>query len=211
MDIYGYLYYNECVKFLIQATNELMAGKFGLDMLIITKSLRGYYKNPDSIVQKVLADRMGERDPGNKPQSSDRIPFVYIQIPENKNRKILQGERVEHPKFIQENNLKPDYLFYITNQIKKPVSQIFELALEQLDNYFRKPNYYKLKWKELEKSGLTDAEILKKITELRLKDVDSLVFEKIIKKATSQKDQIQARMSGIPQITNWFKPKKSNK
>ena len=48
------------------------------ETLIITKSLRGYYKNPDQIAHKVLADRIGERDPGNKPKSNDRIPFVYI-------------------------------------------------------------------------------------------------------------------------------------
>ena len=31
-----------------------------------------------------LSRRMGERDPGNKPQSNDRIPFVYIQVKEKK-------------------------------------------------------------------------------------------------------------------------------
>ena len=43
----------------------------------ITKSLRGYYKNPQQIAHKVLADRMAERDPGNKPKANDRIPCVY--------------------------------------------------------------------------------------------------------------------------------------
>ena len=40
--------------------------------------MRGYYKNPQSIAHKVLADRMAERDPGNKPKSNDRIPYAYI-------------------------------------------------------------------------------------------------------------------------------------
>ena len=48
-------------------------------MLIISKSLRGFYKKPHMIAHKVLADRMGERDPGNKPMVNDRIPYVYIQ------------------------------------------------------------------------------------------------------------------------------------
>jgi hypothetical protein len=34
---------------------------------------------------------MGKRDPGNKPSSGDRIPFVYIH---NADKKALQGERV---------------------------------------------------------------------------------------------------------------------
>jgi hypothetical protein len=46
--------------------------------------LRSNYKNPAQIAHKVLADRMGKRDPGNKPSSGDRIPFVYIET-KNKN------------------------------------------------------------------------------------------------------------------------------
>ena len=104
------------------------------------------YKNPLSIAHKVLADRMGERDPGNKPKSNDRIPFVYVIIKEiekvfdlenkyksgkNKGRyrkkSILQGDRVEHPEYIIENKLDIDYSFYITNQIMKPILQLLEL------------------------------------------------------------------------------------
>jgi len=38
-----------------------------------------------------LSRRMGERDPGNKPQSNDRIPFVYIQVKEKKGVKTFAG------------------------------------------------------------------------------------------------------------------------
>ena len=100
---------------------KLLDGKFKLDMLVITKSLRGYYKNPDRIAHKVLADRMGVRDPGNKPSSNDRIPYVYIEVKEEKGKSMLQGDRIEHPEYIKENKLKPDYKFYITNQIMKPM------------------------------------------------------------------------------------------
>ena len=50
---------------------------------IISKSLRGYYKNPDAIAHKVLADRMAERNPGNKPKPNDRIPYMYRRLPDN--------------------------------------------------------------------------------------------------------------------------------
>ena len=49
-----------------------------------------FYKNPESIAHKVLADRMGKRDPGNKPSTGSRIPFVYIQT--KKNVKFLVKE-----------------------------------------------------------------------------------------------------------------------
>ena len=54
--------------------------KDNIDMFVITKSLRGYYKNPESIAHKVLADRIAERDPGNKPKPNDRIPYAYREV-----------------------------------------------------------------------------------------------------------------------------------
>ena len=78
------------------------------------------------IAHWVLANRMGERDPGNKPKSNDRIPYVYIEIKETKS--TLQGDSIEHPRYVIDNKLKIDYGFYITNQIMKPVSQIFDLV-----------------------------------------------------------------------------------
>jgi len=57
---------------------DLLDGKVDINRLIISKSLRANYANPTLIPHKVLADRMGERDPGNKPQSNERVPYCYI-------------------------------------------------------------------------------------------------------------------------------------
>ena len=128
---------DSAVEFLKEKLEELVSGKFKMEDLTITKTLRGYYKNPDGIAHKVLADRIGERDPGNKPSSNDRIPFVYINVKEQKGKKLLQGDRVEHPDFIRENNLKINYKFYITNQLMKPIIQILELCLKDPEKPFR--------------------------------------------------------------------------
>lgn len=122
-------------QFVQDTVKEIIDGKYGMNYLIITKSLRSGYKNPESIAHKVLADRIGDRDPGNRPQSNDRIPYVYITKTSKKGEKILQGDRIETPSFIRKNNLDIDYQFYITNQISKPVSQVFALIIEQLPNY----------------------------------------------------------------------------
>ena len=50
----------------------------------------------------------------------------------------LQGDRVETPTYIKENNLTPDYSFYITNQIMKPVQQLFALVLETIPDFKKK-------------------------------------------------------------------------
>lgn len=119
----------EAAQFVKDAVAELLAGKFPLPKLTITKSLRAEYANPSRIAHKVLADRIAARDPGNKPSTSDRIPFVYIQVPKTIK---LQGDRIETPSYIRAHGLKPDYAFYITNQIAKPVAQVFGLLVGDL-------------------------------------------------------------------------------
>ena len=132
---------DKAMEWLETTLQEIIDGKINTNMFIITKSLSGYYKNPDGIAHKVLADRMAERNPGNKPKPNDRIPYMYVEVDENpipngffkngkpkfKKRKILQGDRIEHPDYIKEKQLKIDYKFYISNQIMNPVKQVLDL------------------------------------------------------------------------------------
>jgi len=138
--------YGGCVKIILNEQNiekaknfvrteveKVLNGEFPMDKFIISKTLKGFYKNPDGVAHKVLADRIGIRDPGSKPKSNDRIPYAYIELPPaRKGEKVLQGDKIELPSYIKENHLKLDYLHYITNQIQKPVSQIFELEYSEL-------------------------------------------------------------------------------
>ena len=208
---------------------KLLSGDVNIKDLIITKSIKAKYANPTTIAHKVLADRMGERDPGNKPQSNDRIPYCFINhkclkcsvcncniskdnckcrkcmklfcpyhlnshkkqckkicrfckctedecelidcntckgvycvkynsdksLSENccyykhnlrndkyKNvfhdkckkildTKLIQGDIIEHPQYIQENNLLIDYRYYFEKQIRIPVEQIFGLTMSK--------------------------------------------------------------------------------
>ena len=84
----------KAADFLQSSMEELIGGNVPIDKLVITKSLRGHYKNPKQIAHKVLADRMGRRDSGNKPSAGDRIAFAYF---ENDNKKALQGDKIETP------------------------------------------------------------------------------------------------------------------
>jgi DNA polymerase elongation subunit (family B) len=111
--------------------NDLIQGKHSLKKLTITKSLRANYANPEQIAHKVLAERIGVRDPGNKPKPNDRIAFVYFDATKTRDSK-KQGDRIETPEFMLENKLSPDYKHYITNQIQKPLTQLFGLFWEQV-------------------------------------------------------------------------------
>lgn len=212
---------NASKVFYHNSIKDLLDGKIDLNQLIISKTIRTDYANPNQIAHKVLGDRMGERDPGNRPQSNDRIPYCFIDpcnilckicnskvnsdkckcitcmnifcykhlishkdvctkicrfCKQNANQtsltncltckgwycnrcnekhkmrtdkyktvhydkckkelsiKLLQGDLIEHPLYIQEKNLRIDYNYYLTNQIQKPVNQIFELVMKNPDS-----------------------------------------------------------------------------
>ena len=65
------------MKFFRDSLKDVLAGKFSIDKFVISKTLRGHYKNPDQIVHKVLADRMFKRDQGSAPQINDRVNYVF--------------------------------------------------------------------------------------------------------------------------------------
>ena len=158
-----------------------------MEKLVITKSLRSDYKNPMQIAHKVLADRMGKRSPGNKPGPGDRIPFVYIAT---EGKKTLQGDRVEHPQYVVENKVKLDYAFYITNQIMKPVLQLFALVLEEIPDFktkMLKARKFKREADEIRKTQ-TKEDAEKKVANLRNKEVEKLLFQPFIDKLTVKKN-----------------------
>ena len=174
------------IDFLRQSLFDLINGIFDLNMLVITKTLRGYYKVPESIAHKVLADRMGERDPGNKPQSNDRIPYIYVVVPETKG--MLQGDKIEHYNYVKEHNLEPDYVTYIENQILKPVSQIYELIVEKLDGYNKGKGYFDFLTKlYTEKYNNDMVKVKKKISSLKQDEVKRIIFKDIIREARKRK------------------------
>ena len=184
----------KAIEFLYDSLTQLVNGKVNMDKLMITKALRGYYKNPKQIAHKVLADRIGQRDPGNKPKPGDRMRFVHIV---NKDKNSLQGEKIETPEFILNNKLKIDYAFYITNQLFKPLSQLFGLSLEQIWKYQGKDTAitkYKKEIIDLEKE-YPDLEIfMKKKEKLCTAKVKVLLFDKYLNKINNLKNGNQELM-----------------
>ena len=175
------------IEFLQDELKNLVEGKTSIKDLIITKSLRANYKDPSKIAHKVLADRIGARDPGNRPGSNERIPFVYIKTGGAGAARAaaapsLQGDRIEHPDYIEQNNLVPDYLHYITNQIMKPILQLYALCLSELPGYDKGDAY----WDEVENMLLgkpmyqNDIRRKNRINNLKLAMAKELLFEKFI-------------------------------
>ena len=187
------------IQFLKETLEKLINGGFGLDALVISKTLSSYYKDPDRIAHKVLADRIGDRDPGNKPQINDRIPFVYVNTPDN-SKNMLQGDKIETPQYIKENNLTPDYQVYITNQIQKPVCQIYALCVEQIPGYYDNIDFNLIYDKHI-KMGKPHMEATKKVLETKQKIAYDLLFRTYVR-------QLENTKQGNNEITKWFTVKK---
>ena len=125
----------KAIAFTRRILKKILSGKFPIEKFIITKTLRAEYKDRTRIVHAVLADRIAERDPGNKPQTNNRIPYVFIEVDESKVE--LQGDRVEHPDYVKKHELRLDYLYYITNQIMKPAIQFLEKIVKNPQKVFQ--------------------------------------------------------------------------
>jgi len=209
---------------------KLLAEEIPLDQFVITKSLNSSYKNPKQIAHKVLADRIAEREPGNKPTSGDRIPFVYIINPEKvrisklkgKEKKdapkVLQGDCMDTPAYIRANpdKCKVDYGHYITNQLMNPIVQLFALALEDIWIMQKKPKsllYFQNEVKLMTNKMTTDPKnnhlkaeeltekIAKKITKMREKTAGDIIFGPYIKQLKNAADKNQPITAFLKKIT----------
>jgi DNA polymerase delta subunit 1 len=181
IDILLYKYdLNAAVDFLRTELQKLINGEYPLEDLIVTKTLKGTYKDRTKIAHATLVDRMGERG-DEKPQVNDRIPYVYIDV---KGEHIkLQGDRIEHPDYIREHGLMPDYQFYITNQLTKPIAQIFALCVEKLPNYSYPPSYWMQADEELRSNtiyGDNDLKRHSRIVALKQKETIALLFDEFV-------------------------------
>jgi DNA polymerase elongation subunit (family B) len=185
--------------FLKKCLQNMVDEKYEMDKLVITKSLRSGYKNPNQIAHKVLADRIGKRDAGNKPNIGDRVPYIYIDNPD---KKALQGERIETPDYILKNKVKINYAFYITNQIMKPLQQLFALVLEDMKDFKKVKGHSLRTWMNqltaLKKECGDDTEKYKKKEgALRNKEVKALLFDAYLRKTNNTRNGYQA-------ITDFF-------
>jgi DNA polymerase elongation subunit (family B) len=186
----------KAIEYLDQSLGNLINGTVPMDKLAITKALRSDYKNPNQIAHKVLADRIGKRDPGNKPKPGDRIKFLYVN---SSTPTALLGERIETPEYITSQKLKIDYTYYITNQLMKPLQQLFGLVLEDMKDFKRKKGLrtWKTELDKLRKDYPDDNIYRKKEEAMRNKEVKYLLFDEYLYKTDNLK-------KGNKMITEFF-------
>ena len=119
--------------YLRDVLQKIIDGAYPLEKFGLTKSLKGSYKNPPA--HYILANRIGEREPGTRPKPGDRIGYAFI-VPvikpgqgSGKGGKLLAGDKIETLAYIRAHGLRLDYHYYITNHIMNPLLQLLGLAL----------------------------------------------------------------------------------
>ena len=111
--------FNLTLDWLKETLQMIRNGEYPMRYFVITKALRGYYKNPKGIAHKVLADRMAERDPGNKPKANDRIPYAYID--KGKTKQIIGYKKIKERRpngFFK--NGKPKFKNFVIDDLDQP-------------------------------------------------------------------------------------------
>ena len=117
---------------------DMFNGKYHIKYFLQSRNLKmkESYKDWQKIAHAYLSNRIAERDPGNAPQSGDRIEFAVIKVDNPTGRKLLQGDIIETPTEIKNKGLEIDYQFYLTNQIMKPALQFLSLVDANAEEIF---------------------------------------------------------------------------
>ena len=118
-------------KYVRKCLQDMFDGKYDIKYFLQSRNMKmkESYADWTKIAHVYLAEKIAKRDPGNAPQSGDRIEFVVIKVPPPaKGEKLLQGDIIEIPSYIKEKKLQIDYLFYLTNQIMTPALQFLNLV-----------------------------------------------------------------------------------
>jgi len=123
---------------------ELLSGDVPNEKLILSQSLADSYKvkgqavsitSPESVdinqshVQVVV--KMRERKPGSEPQSGDRVPYILTDTGDPKAKAF---EKSEDPKYVEENNIPVDYMYYFENKFLNPVCDLLEPLFDDPKN-----------------------------------------------------------------------------
>jgi len=181
----------KAIDFLNSSLENLISGKVAMDKLMMTRQLKSDYKKPEQIAHNVLANRIGKRDPGNKPKSGDRMKYLVVCQGDAKSK---LGERIETPEFIMENKITIDYIYYIENQLMEPLKQLFGLALEQIWQLQNKSQAIKTFRKDvaaLEEEYPDLETFMKKREKHSSKKIEELLFKKFLTKINNDKRGLQ--------------------
>ena len=93
---------SKSIKYMDECIDNLLNGKYHIKYFITSKTLKANYADRTKIPHVCLADRIELRDPGNAPNTNDRIQYVAIKIDDSK---ILK-EKIEKNNILMNQSLE---------------------------------------------------------------------------------------------------------
>ena len=94
--------------------------------VVLSKSLRQTYANPEGMPHVKVASLMNERDPGSAPRVGDRVEYVVIA---SESKRVV--DRVEDVGHATRLKLPPDWFFYV-EALERPLLRILEVPLASI-------------------------------------------------------------------------------
>lgn len=159
-----------------QHIQRVLAGGVPIDKFVVSKTLRGGYKNAAQ-PHVYVADKIRRRR-GYPVNHGERVPYVFVE--DLTKPDALQAERAEDPLHVAEHQLPLDVLYYVEHQLRSPIVSLFELMVDDPENAVF--------------GGEGIAEIMH---ELRTKRAGALRVAKRTRKNVANHQ---------PEITRWFSP-----
>jgi DNA polymerase elongation subunit (family B) len=201
---------------LMNIINNHRSKQFPIEDFIISKTLKSLDKyKPDKNTGKVhvahvmLAQRVAERTPGLAFSTNERVPYCYV---EKEGKNLLQGDMIETPYHIQENDIKLDYLYYINKQLMNPIVQLFEyIDLNRVKNIFKR----RMKMAKDKKTGQTslgDNKLFKMVekTQTHLPKVEETLKEIVFELSDDEEEKPKKKAKKTKKLKK-IKKKKEEK
>jgi hypothetical protein len=170
---------NEAVNVVKDYIEKMFKNELDINEYVLSKSLKNKYptENKNGRAMKPpghyqLQQKMIAREVVNPPQAGDRIPFVYIEVDDNK---ATGGERMESPEYVIEHpdRCKIDIMFYLDKQLTSPMYTIFEVLVKNEDGVM-----FPRKVKVDKKTGKKTTEISKECKQA----INELLFVDLVRK-----------------------------
>jgi len=124
---------NGAVQLARQTVVDLLEGRTPLDDLILSKQLTrppDQYKNPQPHVE--LAKHLQKILPATQaPKTGDRIDYII------KPGRGKTFTRAAIPDDVREGKCSIDYEWYLTNQLKDPLTRVFEMVIDNTSDIFK--------------------------------------------------------------------------
>ena len=135
-----------------EAAIKLLNYEVPIDQLVVSKSLKkinynynkkektdGFpflmtsaYANQNQ-PHLTVAMKQEMREKGYGPKSGDRVPYVFLDTGD---RKHLQFQKAEDPKYALDNNLKVDVEYYLEHGLRSPLESLFQVFLDNPEEIF---------------------------------------------------------------------------